>query len=59
MEREAKIIDSESCAIVREWCACVNKRDRLLSMFVWTSAVCVLEHCEIWDNRRLLTQDRL
>ena len=33
-EREGKIIDSESCVNVREWCACVNMGDRLLSMFV-------------------------
>ena len=33
-EREDKIIDSESCVNVREWCACVNMSDRLLSMFV-------------------------
>ena len=32
-EREDKIIDSESCVNVREWCACVNMGDRLLSMF--------------------------
>ena len=34
-EREDKIIDSESCVNVREWRACVNMGDRLLSMFVW------------------------
>ena len=33
-EREDKIIDSESCVNVREWHACVNMGDRLLSMFV-------------------------
>ena len=33
-EREDKIIDSESCVNVREWRACVNMGDRLLSMFV-------------------------
>ena len=33
-EREDKIIDSESCVNVREWCACVNMGDRLLRMFV-------------------------
>ena len=38
-EREDKIIDSESCVNVREWCSCVNMGDKLLSMFVWMRAV--------------------
>ena len=42
-EREDKIIDSESCVNVREWCACVNMGDRLLSMLVRMCAVCVFE----------------
>ena len=33
-EREDKIIDGESCVNVREWRACVNMGDRLLSKFV-------------------------
>ena len=33
-ELEDKIIDSESCVNVREWRACVNMGDRLLSKFV-------------------------
>ena len=31
-EREDKIIDSESCVNVRQWHACVNMGDRLLSI---------------------------
>ena len=34
MKREDKIIDSESCVNVREWCAFVNMVDRLLRMLV-------------------------
>ena len=58
MEREAKVIDSESCVNVREWCARVNMGDRLLSMLVRMCAVCVFEQCEISNKRLLLTQDR-
>ena len=60
-EREDKIIDSESCEScvnVREWCACVNMGDRLLSVFVWMRAVCVFEQSQICNKRLLLTQDR-
>ena len=53
-----KIIDSESCVNVREWCARVNMGDRLLSMLVRMCAVCVFEQCEICNKRLLLTQDR-
>ena len=49
-EREDKIIDSESCANVREWCARVNMGDRLLSMLVRMCAVCVFEQCEICNK---------
>ena len=52
LEREDKIIDSESCVNVREWCACVNNGDRLLSMFcVNACSVCVFEQCEICNKR--------
>ena len=47
-EREDKIIDSESCANVREWRACVNMGDRLLSKFVWLCACCV-RVWTVWD----------
>ena len=57
-EREDKIIDSESCVNVREWHACVNMGDGLLSMFVWMRAVGGFEQCEICNKRFLLTQDR-
>ena len=57
-ECEDKIIDSESCVNVREWCARVNMGDRLLSMLVQMCAVCVFEQCEICNKRLLLTQDR-
>ena len=52
-EREDKIIDSESCVNVREWRACVNMGDRLLSKFVWMRAVCVFEQCEILQQTTL------
>ena len=45
-EREDKIVDCESCVNVREWCACVNMGDRLLSMFVWMRAVCVFRQID-------------
>ena len=49
-KREDKVIDSESCVNVREWHACVNMGDRLLSMFVWMRAVCVFEQCDFATN---------
>ena len=52
------IVRGVRCVNVREWRACVNMGDRLLSKFVWMCAVSVFEQCEICNKRLLLTQDR-